>query len=98
MKVTAHAFLHWHKYSWEESPSYCLYACDMSGNGTQYVLIREIDVEVEVPDDFDPRPNQIATLRKEKTQLLAEAHVKAENIDEQIQRLIAIEHKPEVTT
>jgi hypothetical protein len=38
---------------------------------------------------------QIESLKKQKQQILAEAHVKAEQIEQQIQSLLAIEYQPE---
>lgn len=94
MKVTIKVFLHWHKYDWEEKPSYQLWRCDISDQGPEYVCLGEREVEVEVPDEFDPRPHQIASLRAAKSKVLAEAQVKANNIEEQIQRLLCLEYKP----
>ena len=56
-------------------------------------LIMPHSFEVEIPDDFDPNPAKIATLRAEKQRIQAEAHVKAENIEMQIQELLCIENK-----
>lgn len=89
MKVTAIGFLHWH------SGVFTMYRHDMSSCGPGYVAIRRIEIEVEIPDDFDPRPHQIGALRDAKSKVLAEAQIKANNIEEQIQHLLAIENKME---
>lgn len=47
--------------------------------------------EVEIPDDFDPRSKQIETLLKEKNRISAEFSLRVTQIDEQINRLTAIE-------
>lgn len=93
MKTTIKAFLHYHKYDWQDNPTYEVFPNDMSTIGPQYVLIKKIDVEVEIPDNFDPRPQQVAALRKEKQNILSETNVKVANIDEQIQKLLCIENK-----
>lgn len=95
MKTTIKACVHWQQYSWEESGKYVVYACDMTSSGPERVFISEQEIEVEVPDNFDPRPKQVEILRSAKSALLAKAHVQAENIEEQIQRLLCIEHKLE---
>lgn len=95
MKTTLKTFLHWHKYEWEDTPTYRLYYSDMTNAGTEYALIKEIDVDVEIPDNFDPTPQQIATLMAKKQEVLAEAQLMVNELDEQIQRLLAIEFKPE---
>jgi len=95
MKTTVKAFLHWEKRDWEENGRYVFYPDDWSVCGPEYVPINEIEIEVDVPDDFDPTPQQIAALKAKKQEILANAHVQAENIEEQIQRLLCIEFKPE---
>jgi hypothetical protein len=95
MKVTVKSVLHWHKYEWEKEPSFQFWRCDMSDNGPEYVSLGVREVEVEIPDDFDPRPQQIAKLREHKRKIQAEAQAKADNIEDQIQRLLCLEFKPD---
>ena len=47
----------------------------------------------DVPDDFDPRPQQVAALEAEKQKARAEFHARVTEIDRQIQSLLAIEHE-----
>ena len=89
--VTINAQLHYEKSQWDDEAKYTLYPCDMSGTSPDYVLIRKQTFEVEIPDDFDPRPLQVEALRKEKEKVMAEAQAKATNIEEQIQRLLCLE-------
>ena len=96
MKANIKAVVHWRKWEWENEPVYIINPSDLSRVDPCYVPVREIEIEVEIPDDFDPRPQQIEALRKEKQRILAEAEVKATNIEEQIQRLLCIEYKPEL--
>jgi hypothetical protein len=96
MKVTIKAFVHHRQYAWSKEVAYTIDVCDMSKVDASYSVIRQQEFEVEIPDDFDPTPSKIAALKAKKQEILAEAHVKAENIEEQIQRLLCIEHKPEV--
>jgi hypothetical protein len=96
MKVKIEAFVMWHKYEWENEPKYNLSACDMSDCGPEYSLVGKQSFEVEIPDNFDPTPAQIEGLKKKKQEILATAQVQANNIEEQIQRLLCIEHKEDV--
>jgi hypothetical protein len=98
MKVTVKGFLHWHKYEWAKDPSYQIWRSDMSDTSPDYVCLGEREFEVEVPDDFDPRPSQISALRAYKQKILAETQAKVDNIEEQIQRLLCLEYKPEGAT
>ena len=55
------------------------------------VPVREHSIEVEIPDDFDPRPQQVAALDKQIAQVRAEFTARINELQEQKQRLLAIE-------
>ena len=55
------------------------------------VFIKEHTITVEVPDDFDPRPQQVAALEAEKQKARAEFQKRITEINRQIQSLMAIE-------
>ena len=55
------------------------------------VFVKEHTTTVEVPDDFDPRPQQVAALEAEKQKARAEFQKRITEIDRQIQSLLAIE-------
>ena len=62
-------------------------------NGPERVFISEHEYEVDVPDDFDPLPQVVAGLRERKQKILADSQLAANEIDDQIQRLLCIENK-----
>ena len=55
------------------------------------VFVKEHLATVEVPDDFDPRPQQVAALEAEKQKARAEFQARITELDRQIQSLMAIE-------
>ena len=55
------------------------------------IFVKEHTTTVEVPDDFDPRPQQVAALEAEKQKARAEFQKRVTEIDRQIQSLMAIE-------
>ena len=55
------------------------------------VFVKEHTTTVEVPSDFDPRPQQIAALEAAKQKARAEFQARITEIDRQIQSLLAIE-------
>jgi hypothetical protein len=59
------------------------------------ITINSMEVTMDIPEDFDINTAHIDILKAEKSKIQAEAHLKAENLDEQIQRLLAIEYKPD---
>ena len=93
MKVTISGVVHWHKYTWSDKATYELHNTDMSDYGHQFVPIGPASFEFDVPDDFDYISGQIKTMKAEKEKILADAHVKAMNIDAQIQELLCLEHR-----
>jgi hypothetical protein len=55
------------------------------------VVVSERQIEVEVPDDFDPRPAQIANLQAEEVRARAAFTSRISEIRRQIGELTAIE-------
>ena len=91
MKVTIKGVISYKKDGWCEGNDYHFYKYDMSEHG--YVTVMPHEIDVEVPDDFDPRPQQVAALEAEKQKASAEFHARVTEIDRQIQSLLAIEHE-----
>ena len=56
-----------------------------------HVFIGEQTIEVEVPDDFDPRPQMVASLDAEIAQVRAAMSVRIKELQEQKNRLLALE-------
>lgn len=55
------------------------------------IVIGEQAIEVEVPDDFDPRPAQVAALVKQKEELRAKFSAAVKELDDRINSLLALE-------
>lgn len=56
-----------------------------------YITVGEQVIEVDVPDDFDPRQQQIEILEKEKTRISAEFTKRCCEIQTQINNLYALD-------
>ena len=56
------------------------------------VFISEQVVEIEIPDNWDPVPGQVAALEEEKRTALAEYQKRVEQINHQLSKLQAIEY------
>ncbi len=61
----------------------------------EYITVDSMEVTMEVPEGFDLNTGQIDMLKTEQKKILAEAGLKAANIEDQIQRLLFIEHRGE---
>lgn len=91
MKVTINGFI-----TYEKSP-YMNKAkigwCDFrpsAGIWPDLIVVGEHSIEVEVPDDFDPRPNLIAALKEKEQKARADFEALITNIQRQISQYEAI--------
>ena len=91
MKVTVKHYLTKVQWGWEREPQYVLYPFAMTGE--QYAIVREQNIELDIPDDFDARPQQIAALEEQRRKAKADFTVLMDTIDGKIQSLRAIDHK-----
>lgn len=58
---------------------------------SEYVLLDTKEVEFDIPDNFDPRPQQIAALQEKQKKAAADFHAMNTEIMRQIQELQALE-------
>jgi len=56
-----------------------------------YIAISEQEITFDVPDDFDYVNAQVDILKAEKSKIEADAYIKTQNIQEQIEGILAIE-------
>jgi hypothetical protein len=90
IKTTIH--IHYQKWDFEDQGEYIIYSHKFED--TEYrVHIAEHEIEIEVPDNFDPRAQQIAALEQQKQKVMAEYSVAVEDINEKINKLQALEYK-----
>lgn len=74
-----------HREVWEPE----LWPCKVDENGER-VYIGEHTFAVEIPDDFDPVPGQVAALRQKQAEALELYQRTVGEINEQLQKLLAI--------
>jgi len=92
MKITKTIYLSAKPASWEED-GYNFTIVDFERDDC--IAISSMEVTMEVPEGFDLTTGQIDMLKTEQKKILAEAGLKAANIEEKIQRLLFIEHREE---
>lgn len=73
---------------------YHAFSSDMSAYGYIYVCDRTITIDL--PDGFDVRAAEIDMLRKKADDIQSRAQVKVNMIQEQISKLLCLEHKPDL--
>jgi hypothetical protein len=91
MKITLTTHIHLVKYQWETEGEFQLFSVKL--DDTDYrTYVGEQEVEVEVPDDYDPRAQQIAALEKQKQKVMADFQKSVAEINERISNLQALEY------
>lgn len=88
LKTTVH--IHANQYSWEEKPEFVVFSCKLED--TDYrTYVGEQEVEIEIPDDYDPRAQKIEALKKQQEKITAEFQKSITEIQRRIMELQAIE-------
>jgi hypothetical protein len=59
---------------------------------SSYIFVGTAEVTFEVPDNFDPRPQQVKALEEKRRELQAQFAAAVTEINRQISQLQAIEH------
>lgn len=91
MKIKLAAHIHYVKYSWEDKGDFQIFFCKVDDDENR-TYVGEQEVEVEVPDDYDPRAQQIAALEKRKQEVMADYQKMVTDINEKISKLQALEY------
>ena len=91
MKVKTTIHIYYATHPWEDAGEYqVIYAKISDDEYRTYVGSQEI--EIEVPDNYDPTAQQLAALQKEKDKAQEEFSKKVASINERISKLQAIEY------
>jgi hypothetical protein len=89
IKVTAHVY---HcKYSWEQKGEFLLFYVKVDDTDSM-THVSEQEVEIEVPDNYDPRAQQIAALEAQKQKIMADFQQSVTDINRRISELSAVEY------
>ena len=91
MKIKTTIYIHYCKYAWDEKGSFEVFSFQADDNEHR-TFVCETEIEIEVPDDYDPRAQQIAALEKEKQKVMAEYQKNVTEINDRINKLQALEY------
>jgi hypothetical protein len=90
MKIKSTVHLHLTKYSWQTESYFEVFSYKISNENHSYINSQE--VEIEVPENYDPRPAQIAALEAQKQKVMADQEKAITIINERISKLQALEY------
>ena len=91
MKIKTTVDVHFQKYEWEDEGTYQVYSFKASDDDTR-TFVCEQEIEVEVPDDYDPTAQQIAALEAKKEQAMSDYNKTVMDINTRISKLQALEY------
>jgi len=91
MKIKTTVHIHYQQNSWENEGKFIVFYCHLDDTKDRtYVGAQEI--EIEVPDSYDPRAQQVAALEKQKQKVIADYQKSVMDINYRISKLLALEH------
>lgn len=88
IKITAH--IYYNKYSWEDKGEFEVFSFKFDDDDHR-TYVGEQEIEFDVPDNYDPRAQQIAALEKRKQKVMADFQKSVDDINDRISKLQALE-------
>jgi hypothetical protein len=91
MKVKTALYVYHNQYSWQDQPEITAFTYRVDDNEHR-TFVGEQEVELHIPDEYDPRAQKIAALEKQKQKIMAEYQKSVTDINERISKLQALEY------
>lgn len=91
MKIKIKQYIHFEKYEWQDQGDFELYSTKLEDTDYRTFVCKQ-EIEIEVPDNYDPRAQQIAALEKQKQKVMADFQKSVDEINERISKLQALEY------
>lgn len=97
MKTTIKGFVVAQSYPWDDTVNYTFLTFDPRESKMEhYFVVSEHSFEVDVPDNFDIRPQQVAALESKKQELREKFAMAVKELDDRINSLLAINNSVKV--
>ena len=90
MKIKLKIQIYHSQYAWQEKGEFLVFYAKVPDDDDR-THVCEQEIEVEIPDDFDPRALKIAALEKQKRNIMANYQKTVTEINARISKLQAIE-------
>jgi hypothetical protein len=91
MKIKTTVHIHFQKYTWEDKGDFQVFSCKLEDSDYR-TYVGPQEVEIDVPEDYDPRAQQIAALEKQKQKVMADYQKMVTDINDRISKLQALEY------
>ena len=90
MKIKTTVHIHYTKYQWEDKGEFIVFSCKLEDEEHR-TYVGEQEIEIEIPDNYDPRPAKIAALQRDLQKAAADYQKSVTDIQRRIAELQAIE-------
>jgi hypothetical protein len=94
MKVKTTVHIHYFKFDWDAEGRFEVLSFKADDDNYR-TYIGQQEIEIEVPDDYDPRAQQIVALEKQKQKVMADYQKTVTEINNRINKLQALEYSNE---
>jgi len=91
MKIKTTVHIHFQKYSWETEGKFLVFYIQLDDTQDR-TYVGEQEIEIDIPDDYDPRSQQVAALEALKQKVMADYHKSVTDINDRISKLLALEY------
>ncbi len=91
MKLKATVHVYYEQYSWEEKGKFSVFPFKIDDD-EQRSYVGQQQVEIDVPENYDPRAQKVAALEKQKQKVMADYQKTVNTINEKISKLQALEY------
>jgi hypothetical protein len=91
MKVKITIYIYHSQYAWDKSGIYEVLSF-RTANTEHRTYVGEQEIEIELPDNYDPRAQKIEALQAHKLKVMADYQKTVTEINARISKLQAIEH------
>jgi hypothetical protein len=91
MKIQTIIYIYFQKYDWDTEGTYQVYSFKANYDDTR-TFVCEQEVEIEVPDNYDPTPQKIAALEAKKAKAMSDFNKTVMDINTRISKLQALEY------
>jgi hypothetical protein len=91
MKIVTTVHIYYEQYSWEEKGKFCIFSFKIDDTEHR-TYVGEQQIEVDVPEDYDPREQKIAALVAQKQTIMADYQKTVAEINNRISNLQALEY------
>ena len=91
MKIKTEINIYFCKFAWEEVGKFLPFAFPVEPC-EYYTFVCKQEIEMDVPDNYDPRAQQIASLEAQKTKAMADYQKSVTDINDRISKLQALEY------